>query len=82
MQRVTNKIAELEDSRAFFEDAGKSLNAELNVLREQGKQGAPIYREHKKLYLKIIKTLVDIKRFLRRWDKMHKPAVGASTFGR
>jgi len=83
MQRVTSKIVELEHSRAFFEDAGKSLNAELSVLREQGKQGTQMYREHKKLYLKIIKALVDIKRFLKRWDKMNKPAVREATnFGR
>jgi len=83
MQRVTSKIAELEHSRALFEDAGKSLNAELSVLREQGKQRTQMYREYKKRYLKIIKTLVDIKRFLKRWDKMHKPVVReATTLGR
>jgi uncharacterized coiled-coil protein SlyX len=71
MNKVTHKITELEQSKAFFEDAGKNLNASLTDLRNQGKQDTQVYREQKKRYLKTIKLLYDIKRFLRQWDKMH-----------
>ena len=71
MQKVTQQIVELEHSKVVFEAAEKDLNESLNALRKQGKQGTKTYREQKKLFLKTIKALVDIKRFLKRWDKMH-----------
>ena len=71
MRKVTHKIIELEQSKAFFEDAEKNLNASLTDLLNQGKQGTEVYREEKKRYLKTIKMLVDIRRFLKRWDEMH-----------
>jgi hypothetical protein len=71
MHKMTRKITELEQSKAFLEDAEKNLNASLNNLRNQGKQGTQVYREQKKRYLKTIKTLVDIRRFFKQWDKMH-----------
>ncbi len=70
MGEVIHKIAELEQSKAFLEDAERALNATLAVLREQGKQSTQGYRKQQKLYLKTIKTLLDIKRFLDRWDRL------------
>ena len=70
MYKIVHKINELEQSKAFFEDAEKNMNEKLNAMRKQGKQGTPVYLRQKKLYLKTIKALVDIRRFLRQWDKM------------
>lgn len=71
MQKVTQQIVELEHKKELFEVAGKNLSESLDSLRRQGKQGTQAYRKQKKLFIKTIKALVDIKRFLKRWDKMH-----------